>query len=194
MEDVEGKLDEEGFNAITTDFLLGICGFLKFPDSPRRATFAAGGGRKEGDADVDDEGAAGAPAAAAARATRFAARLLLIFSVCFFARASRTIFRVGFDGAVERVGTAAAPELDDDAVESIIGGARDGAGRGAGEDVAVAFDDGGRRRAKSDAATAFDEDRVGRGAGGGTVSGSSGPNTTARSASDGSTSIARGSS
>ena len=193
MEDAEGKLDEEGFSAITTDFLLGICGLLKFPDSPRRAVFAAGGGR-EGDADVDDEGAAGAPAAAAARATRFAARLLLIFSVCLFARASRAIFRVGFDGAVERVGAAAAPELDDDAVESIIEGARDGAGIEAGEGVTVGAGDGGRRRAKSDAATTFDEDRDGRGSGGVIVTGSPDPKTATRSSSDGSTSIARGSS
>ena len=193
----EGKLEDEGFSAITTDFLLGICGCLKFPVSPRRTTFAAGGGRREGTgrvANEDEEGAAGAPAAAAARATCFAARLFLIFSVCLCARASRAICRKDFDGVVERVGTAAAPELDDDAVESIIGGEGDGAGREAGEDVAVEFDDGKRRRAKSDAAIAFEEDKVGRGTGGGTGSGGSGPNTTARSSSDGSTSIASGSS
>ena len=194
MEDAEWKLDEEGFSAITTDFLLGICGLLKFPDSPRRAVFAAGGVSEGGDADVDDKGAAGAPAAAAARATRFAARLLLIFSVCLFARASRAIFRVGFDGAVERVGAAAAPELDDDAVESIIEGARDGAGVEAGEGVTVGTGDGRRRRAKSDAAIAVDEEEDGRGAGEETGSGGSGPKTATRSSSEGSTSIASGSS
>ena len=152
---------------------------------------------EEEDTGVEDEGAAGAPAAAAARATCFAARLFLIFSVCLCARASRAICRKDFDGVVERVGTAAAPELDDDAVESIIGGEGDGAGREAGEDVAVEFDDGKRRRAKSDAAIAF-ADGARRDAGGGTKnetgSGCAGPKTTARSSSDGSTSIARGSS
>ena len=63
----------------TTDFVLGALGILKFPESSRRTTFAAGGVEEEEDAGVDDEGAAGAPAAAAARATRFSARLFLIF-------------------------------------------------------------------------------------------------------------------
>ena len=90
----EGKLEDEGFSAITTDFLLGICGCLKFPVSPRRTTFAAGGGRGEGVggvADEDEEDAAGATAAAAARATRFFSCLILIFSLCLCARVLRNI-------------------------------------------------------------------------------------------------------
>ena len=193
-EGVEENFGSCDFGATTTDFVLGAFGILKFPESSRRTTFAAGGVVEEEDTGVDDEGAAGAPAAAAARATRFAARLLLIFSVCFFARASRAIFRVSFNGAVERVGTAAAPELDDDAVESIIEGVRDGAGIEAGEGVTVGAGDGGRRRVKSDAAIAFDEDEVGRNVGEESGSDCSGPKTATRSSSDGSTSIARGSS
>ena len=78
-EGVEGNFGSCDFGATTTDFVLEAFGILKFPESSRRTTFAAGGGTEEEDTGVDDEGAAGAPAAAAARATRFSARLFLIF-------------------------------------------------------------------------------------------------------------------
>ena len=69
--------------------------------------------------------------------------------------------------------------LDDDAVESIIGGTRDRAGEEAREDVAVETGEGERRRAESGAAITSEAETVGRGAGEGTGSGGSGPNTTA---------------
>ena len=78
-EGVEENFWSCGFGATTTDFVLEAFGILKFSESSRRTTFAAGGVEEEEDAGVDDEGAAGAPAAAAARATRFSARLFLIF-------------------------------------------------------------------------------------------------------------------